>query len=175
MVSGLPLEQEVRSLIDPYQQRLVTLTAWPMWALVTVEVLVALNLVAGAVDMWCAHTLSTVDSNTNNTCSSKDSKEKKEASSAHLKSFRSFQLKYLSVYFIIMLADWLQGTNMYTLYSSYGVDVGTLFLTGFLSSAVFGTFLGIVVDSWGRKLGCVVFCLLEVRRLTFWDSLDCKL
>lgn len=51
---------------------------------------------------------------------------------------------------------------MYTLYSSYGVDVGTLFLTGFLSSAVFGTFLGIYVDSWGRKFGCVVFCVLEV-------------
>lgn len=32
-------------------------------------------------------------------------------------SFRFFQLQYLSVYLIIMLADWLQGTNMYTLYS----------------------------------------------------------
>ena len=61
-----------------------------------------------------------------------------------------------------MLADWLQGTNMYTLYSSYGVDVGTLFLTGFLSSAVFGTFLGMYVDSWGRKLGCIIFCVLEI-------------
>ena len=76
--------------------------------------------------------------------------------------FRWFQLQYLSVYLIIMLADWLQGTNMYTLYSSYGVDVGTLFLTGFLSSAVFGTFLGIYVDRWGRKLGCVIFCVLEI-------------
>jgi hypothetical protein len=44
--------------------------------------------------------------------------------------FRMFQLSYLSVYLTIMLADWLQGTNMYTLYSSYGVNVGTLFLTG---------------------------------------------
>lgn len=61
-----------------------------------------------------------------------------------------------------MLADWLQGTNMYTLYSSYGVDVGTLFLTGFLSSAVFGTFLGVLTDRWGRKMGCVIFCVLEI-------------
>jgi len=31
--------------------------------------------------------------------------------------FRLFQLQYLGVYLTIMLADWLQGTNMYTLYS----------------------------------------------------------
>ena len=77
-------------------------------------------------------------------------------------NFRFFQAQYLTVYLTIMLADWLQGTNMYTLYSSYGVDVGTLFLTGFLSSAIFGTFLGIYVDTWGRKLGCVIFCVLEI-------------
>lgn len=35
-------------------------------------------------------------------------------------------------------------------------------MTGFLSSAVFGTFLGIYVDSWGRKTGVVIFCVLEV-------------
>jgi MFS family permease len=35
-------------------------------------------------------------------------------------------------------------------------------LTGFLSSAVFGTFLGIFVDRWGRRLGCIVYCILEV-------------
>ena len=42
------------------------------------------------------------------------------------------------------------------------MDVGTLFLTGFLSSALFGTFLGIYVDRWGRRFGCHLFCLLEV-------------
>lgn len=76
--------------------------------------------------------------------------------------FRWFQLQYLSVYLTLMLADWLQGTNMYTLYSSYGVNVRLLFLTGFVSSALFGTFLGIYVDQWGRKLGCLIFCVLEV-------------
>ena len=30
--------------------------------------------------------------------------------------FNAFQREYLAVYFVIMLADWLQGTNMYTLY-----------------------------------------------------------
>ena len=75
-----------------------------------------------------------------------------------------------------MLADWLQGTNMYTLYQSYGVDVGTLFLTGFSSAAIFGTFLGLFVDRFGRRNGCIVFCLLEVRGYqsgVFADNLVC--
>ena len=76
--------------------------------------------------------------------------------------FLSFQRQFLWVYLIIMLADWLQGTNMYTLYSSYGVNVGALFITGFSSSFVFGTFLGILVDRFGRKMGCIIFCLLEI-------------
>ena len=61
--------------------------------------------------------------------------------------FNAFQREYLAVYFVIMLADWLQGTNMYTLYSGYGVSVSTLFLTGFSSSLVFGTFVGLLVDA----------------------------
>ena len=77
-------------------------------------------------------------------------------------AFRMFQTKYLAVYLITMLADWLQGTNMYTLYSSYNMPVGTLFLTGFTSSAIFGTWLGLYVDRYGRKFGCIVFCVLEI-------------
>ena len=62
-----------------------------------------------------------------------------------------------------MLADWLQGTHMYTLYNTtYGLNPGTLFAIGFTSSAVFGTFLGLYVDRYGRRLGCITFCLLEV-------------
>jgi len=77
-------------------------------------------------------------------------------------SFRWFQVQYLSVYLIVMLADWLQGPNMFPLYTSYKVDVGTLFICGFASSAIFGTFLGVYVDRWGRKFGCIVFCVLEI-------------
>lgn len=75
-----------------------------------------------------------------------------------------------------MLADWLQGTNMYTLYQSYGVDVGTLFLTGFSSAAVFGTFLGLFVDRFGRRNGCIVFCVLEVRAWSMQalSTLECS-
>jgi hypothetical protein len=59
--------------------------------------------------------------------------------SVQRKEFRRFQISYLTVFLITMLADWLQGTNMYTLYSGYDMPVGLLFLTGFISSAVFGT------------------------------------
>jgi len=76
--------------------------------------------------------------------------------------FRIFQWQWLSVYLVIMLADWLQGTHMYTLYTTYGQTPGTLFAIGFTSSAVFGTFLGLYVDKYGRRLGCIAFCLLEV-------------
>lgn len=81
---------------------------------------------------------------------------------AQRRSFRRFQVTYLTVYLITMLADWLQGTNMYTLYSGYDMPVSTLFLTGFTSSAIFGTFVGLYVDKYGRKNGCVLFCVLEI-------------
>lgn len=70
--------------------------------------------------------------------------------------------KYLATHALIRLADWLQGTNMYTLYSSYGVDVGTLFMTGFITSAIVSTFVGNLVDRKGRKFGCLVYCALEI-------------
>mmetsp|Transcript_78913 Transcript_78913/g.210794 ORF Transcript_78913/g.210794 Transcript_78913/m.210794 type:complete len:454 (-) Transcript_78913:67-1428(-) len=77
-------------------------------------------------------------------------------------AFRKFQWQYLTVYFIIQLADWLQGTNMYALYQSYGVNVAGLFCIGFLSSCIFGTVVGLKVDRWGRRAGCVLYCVVEV-------------
>ena len=51
--------------------------------------------------------------------------------------FRSFQFSYVSVYLIIMLSDWLQGTHMWTLYNEYmesnalpSDGISTLFITG---------------------------------------------
>lgn len=79
-----------------------------------------------------------------------------------LGKFQSFRQQYLLVYVIIMLADWMQGTHMYTLYLSYGVNISALFLTGFLSGAIFAPFLGSFVDKFGRKRSCVVYCLLEI-------------
>ena len=79
-----------------------------------------------------------------------------------LQEFHVFRHKYILVYLIIMLADWMQGTHMYTLYLSYGVNISALFLTGFLSGAIFAPFLGSFVDKFGRKRSCIVYCVLEI-------------
>jgi len=78
------------------------------------------------------------------------------------KEFDVFRRRYLIVYLIIMLADWMQGTHMYTLYLSYDVNISALFLTGFLSGAIFAPFMGSAVDKFGRKKSCIVYCILEI-------------
>jgi MFS family permease len=78
------------------------------------------------------------------------------------KDFDRFRHKYIAVYLVIMLADWMQGTHMYTLYLSYNVNISALFLTGFLSGALFAPFLGSAVDKFGRKNSCIVYCVLEI-------------
>ena len=78
------------------------------------------------------------------------------------KEFDAFRRQYIIVYLVIMLADWMQGTHMYTLYLSYNVNISALFLTGFLSGAFFAPFLGSAVDKFGRRNSCVVYCLLEI-------------
>lgn len=45
---------------------------------------------------------------------------------------------------------------------SYDMNVGALFLTGFLSSVVFGNLVGPLVDKYGRRKACLVYCALEV-------------
>ena len=77
--------------------------------------------------------------------SDRGSSSKAKGTGATSAEFRAFQRNYIFVYLVIMLSDWLQGTNMFTLYQSYGVDISTLFVTGFASSAVFSMFIGPLV------------------------------
>jgi MFS family permease len=79
-----------------------------------------------------------------------------------LTEFHLFRREYITVYLVIMLADWMQGTHMYTLYLSYDVNISALFLTGFLSGAIFAPFLGSFVDMFGRKRSCIIYCVLEI-------------
>jgi MFS family permease len=96
-----------------------------------------------------------------------------EKSKAVLKNdFDIFRRKYMIVYLVIMLADWMQGTHMYTLYLSYNVNVSALFITGFLSGAIFAPFLGSFVDKFGRKNSCIVYCVLEIIINTLEHSHD---
>lgn len=64
---------------------------------------------------------------------------------------------------------------MYTLYQSYGVDIGTLFLTGFASSAIFSTFVGSLLDRFGRRNGCLVYCLIEIVTNVMEHSTDFRI
>jgi MFS family permease len=91
-----------------------------------------------------------------------DDVNKQQHDKEQLEKFHAFRRQYMGVYLVIMLADWMQGTHMYTLYLSYGVNISALFLTGFLSGAVFAPFLGSFVDKFGRKRSCIVYCLLEI-------------
>ena len=90
------------------QQLITERFGWPSWAVNLIGSLLLLVLMATFLQQYVAAREFDVKSthNRNNTTTTKVSI-----------SFRIFQLKYLSVYLITMLADWLQGTNMYTLYS----------------------------------------------------------
>lgn len=139
-----------------FEQSLIAQTGWPDWATRSLFALALLGVIVLLI--------TTILEMKQQMADKKEKKSKKGAQmdSKKMWEFRKFQAEYLSVYLIIMLADWLQGTNMYTLYAGYGVDIGALFSTGFLASAVVGTFVGIYVDKWGRRAGCVLFCVLEV-------------
>ena len=76
--------------------------------------------------------------------------------------FKYFQLNYLIVYLLAIAADWLQGPYVYALYTEYGYgkkEIGQLFIAGFGSSAIFGTFIGSIADKYGRKFNVLVFVL----------------
>lgn len=130
---------------------------WPSWALNLLLVMTAVLTITLTIN----HFYTPDDEK-------ESAEEKKLLESAHKthealhEEFNNFRWSYLSVYLVIMLADWMQGTHMYTLYLSYNVNISALFLTGFLSGAIFAPFLGSLVDKFGRKRSCIVYCVLEI-------------
>lgn len=83
-------------------------------------------------------------------------------------AIKSLQIRFLSVFWLLRCADWLQGPYFYEVYSSKifnGVPaslavVSRLFLTGFASTALFGPLVGRASDNKGRKRGTIAFALL---------------
>eukprot|EP01059_Diplonema_ambulator_P033026 TRINITY_DN6745_c0_g1_i1.p1 TRINITY_DN6745_c0_g1~~TRINITY_DN6745_c0_g1_i1.p1 ORF type:complete len:441 (+),score=138.31 TRINITY_DN6745_c0_g1_i1:44-1366(+) len=74
--------------------------------------------------------------------------------------FVSFQRGFVICYLIMMAADWLQGPTVYALYKHYGFtheENAQLFIAGFGSSMIFGTFAGTLADKYGRRLNCQVY------------------
>lgn len=71
--------------------------------------------------------------------------------------------KYMVVYLLATLSDWFQGPYVYALYSSYGYtqhDIAVLFVAGFGSSMIFGSFVGGMADAGGRKAFVILFTIV---------------
>jgi len=79
--------------------------------------------------------------------------------------FTAFQRNYLAVFLLAMFSDWLQGPYVYELYVSYGFDRGAiseLFVCGFGSSMIVGTFVGGLADKLGRKNMCILYSVCYI-------------
>jgi Sugar-tranasporters, 12 TM len=71
--------------------------------------------------------------------------------------------KYLIVYLLATMADWLQGPYVYALYAEYKYvkhDIAVLFVAGFGSSMIFGSFVGGMADWGGRRAFVVLFAII---------------
>ena len=81
---------------------------------------------------------------------------------------RGLQWRFLIVFWLYKMADWLQGPYFYEVYASKIINgvavssagVARLFLTGFGSTALFGAVVGGLVDGLGRKKGSLAFALM---------------
>ena len=63
--------------------------------------------------------------------------------------YRLLRYMFLCVYIPATLGDWIQGPYLYALYSNYGFgmqEIGYIFVMGYLSSAIFGTYVGVLGD-----------------------------
>jgi MFS family permease len=71
----------------------------------------------------------------------------------------------LVIYFLAVTADWLQGPMVYALYDAYGFskgDIAVLFIAGFGSSLLLGTFAGSLADQFGRRRLALAYCMLYI-------------
>jgi len=83
-------------------------------------------------------------------------------------SVKDLQRRFLSVFWLLRCADWLQGPYFYMVYASKSFGgapasmamISRLFLTGFASTALFGPTVGRAIDTYGRKKGTLAFSVL---------------
>jgi len=78
---------------------------------------------------------------------------------------KRLQIQFLACYLLGTAADWVQGPYVFALYSSYGYTKeqnAVLFVAGFGSSLLSGTFVGLFADRTGRKNACLLYCALYV-------------
>ncbi|GKY93926.1 hypothetical protein MPSEU_000359500 [Mayamaea pseudoterrestris] len=80
----------------------------------------------------------------------------------------SLQRRFLSVFWLMRMSDWLQGPYFYEVYASkifHGVPasmtlISRLFLTGFASTAIFGPSVGRAADFYGTKKATIAFSFI---------------
>jgi len=81
------------------------------------------------------------------------------------------QQRFLVVFWLFRLADWLQGPYFYSVYASKIMPGGLaisedtiakLFLTGFGTTAILGPFIGNLIDRCGRKMGSIAYALFYI-------------
>lgn len=92
-------------------------------------------------------------------------KDPNSAASKASPKFVSFQQNYLIIFLLAMFSDWLQGPYVYQLYVSYGFtqqQIAELFVCGFGSSMIVGTFVGGLADKLGRKGMCIIYCVCYI-------------
>jgi MFS family permease len=93
------------------------------------------------------------------------SKPSSNSNSANNARFSAFQYNYLIIFLLAMFSDWLQGPYVYELYVSYGFSqeqIAELFVCGFGSSLIVGTFVGGLADKLGRKVMCIIYSVCYI-------------
>ena len=78
------------------------------------------------------------------------------------KSHNDLLKRYLFVYLLATASDWLQGPYVYALYMEYGFEqheIAQLFVAGFGSSMIFGSFVGGMADWGGRKTFVIIYAI----------------
>ena len=75
-------------------------------------------------------------------------------------TFLQFQRIYFAAYLPAVVADWFQGPYLYKLYSHYGFQedqIATLYVCGFASTVLLGTWAPVAAEKFGRQKLCIVF------------------
>ena len=81
------------------------------------------------------------------------------------KTHNSLLKKYLFIYLLATLSDWLQGPFVYALYMDYGFEqheIAKLFVAGFGSSMIFGSFVGGMADWGGRRNFVIIYVFVYI-------------
>jgi hypothetical protein len=97
--------------------------------------------------------------------------------------FKRHRYRFLLVWGICSSADWLQGPYVWELYHNYGYkqdDIDKLFVIGFVSSMIFGTFLALWLtpmdeNAWHWHIVSYIFylalwCMSAYLKFLLWEG-----